>query len=69
MRTLCILGVGATLLLAMEIGYSLQIQRYQTWSPADKQPQPAFFSGPITATLKAVMEGGSGAAPALGRKI
>lgn len=38
--------VGALLLFAMEVGYSMAIQRYEVRRPASSQASP-FFKGPI----------------------
>ena len=55
MRTIVILCFGALALFALEIAYSLQIQQYETWRPSDRRPQPTFFRGPVTVTVKALL--------------
>ena len=67
MRTIVILCFGALVLLAMEIVYSLQIQRYETRRLSDQGVQPVFFSGPITVTLKAMLNRQTNVTPAPGR--
>jgi hypothetical protein len=64
-RTVIILCLGALALFALEVAYSLQLQRYET----DKRQQAVFFRGPITVTLRAVMDRGTAATPASNRKM
>ena len=51
MRIVSILCLGALALLALEIAYSLQLRRYESCCAPDR----TFFRGPITVTLKAVL--------------
>ena len=55
MRTIGLLCIGVVALLAMEIAYSLQIQRYETPESFQATHRVAFFCGPITATLKSIL--------------
>ena len=55
MRLISILCIGAIALLAMEIAYSAEIAKYETPRFANSAPRPAFFCGPITATLKGLL--------------
>jgi CO dehydrogenase/acetyl-CoA synthase alpha subunit len=63
MRLISILCIGAIALLAMEIAYSAEIAKYETPRSANSSPRPAFFCGPITATLKSVLNLDAPAAP------
>ena len=55
MRLISILCIGAVALLAMEVAYSAQIAKYETPRYANSAPRSAFFCGPITATLKSLL--------------
>ena len=55
MRIISILCIGAIALLAMEIAYSAEIGKFETTRRANSIPAPAFFRGPITATLKSLL--------------
>jgi len=55
MRVISILCIGAIALLAMEIAYSAEIAKYETSRSLGSAPQPSFFRGPITATLKGLL--------------
>ncbi len=55
MRTIVLLCIGVVALLAMEIAYSIEIQRYETPASFKATHRPAFFCGPITETLKAIL--------------
>ena len=63
MRTMIILCLGVLALLAMEIAYSLQIHSYETRRLSVQGAQPAFFSGPITVTIKAILNRDTTVAP------
>jgi len=51
MKKLAICAVGTVLLLLMEVGYSVALQRYEL--PASRS---AFFKGPITATVSEMLD-------------
>jgi len=55
MRVISILCIGAIALLAMEIAYSAEIAKYETPRYANSAPRAPFFCGPITATLKSLL--------------
>ena len=56
MRTFSILCVGAIALLAMEVCYSVEIQKFETYGLSKQgAAKPTFFCGPLTATLKSML--------------
>jgi hypothetical protein len=56
MRTFSIICVGAIALLAMEVCYSFEIQKFETYGLSRKGiATPGFFCGPVTATLKSIL--------------
>ena len=55
MRVTGLLIFGALALLAMEIAYSAQIREFETPRYQTSVARPAFFCGPITATLKGLL--------------
>ena len=55
MRTIGVLCIGVVALVAMEIAYSIQIQRYDTPVSFKATQRSAFFCGPITVTLKFIL--------------
>jgi len=68
MRTLSILALGAIALFAMEVMYSMEIQKYEA-RPLSKAERPRFFCGPITVTIKAILNLDAPATPAPIRSI
>jgi hypothetical protein len=50
-RTALIVAAGALLLFAMEVWFSLQLQRYEVRRPASSQASP-FFKGPIASLFR-----------------
>jgi hypothetical protein len=69
MRVIFILCIGAVALLAMEIAYSAEIQKIETPRYANTGSKPAFFCGPITATLKSILNINAPGAPTPIRSI
>ena len=67
MRTLSILAFGAIALFALEVVYSKEIQKYD--APLSKAERPRFFCGPITVTIKAILNLDAPATPAPIRSI
>jgi len=56
MRTFSILCVGAIALLAMEVCYSVEIQKFENYGLSRQgAPKPGFFCGPLTATIKSIL--------------
>lgn len=55
MRVTGLLIIGALALLAMEVAYSAQIRKVEAPRYATSDARPAFFCGPITATLKGLL--------------
>lgn len=56
MRTTSLFCFGVFALLALEVAYSVEIRKYQV-------PRTAFFCGPVTATLKSILNLDAPAAP------
>ncbi len=69
MRTVSIICLGAIALLAMEVAYSVEIQKVETYGLSQTAPHPTFFCGPLTATLKSILNLDPPAAPSTIRSI
>jgi hypothetical protein len=69
MRTNSILCLGALALFVMEVAYSVEIRKYETQPISKAGPHPFFFCGPITATLKAILNLDAPVAPTSIRSI
>ena len=63
MRTLSILAFGAIALLTMEVAYSVQIQKIEVRGASKMRTQGFAFCGPVTATLKTILNLDPPAAP------
>jgi hypothetical protein len=63
MRCVAIIGIGVALLLAMEVGFSLAIDRYEISRAPGKGAATHFFKGPISALLGSLHAGVSRNAP------
>jgi hypothetical protein len=63
MRVVCILCLGVLSLLVMEIGYSLEIKRYDTSRLTGTGVQQSYFSfrGPVAVTLRSMLHGATAA--------
>jgi hypothetical protein len=57
MRCVALIVIGVVLLLGMEVGFSLAIDRYEIRRAPGRGPATRFFKGPITILLGSLQSG------------